>query len=257
MSNMQRFTGKVAIVTGAAGAFGQAIARRLADEGASVVVADFDEAGGERVASEIQRDGGNALAVRTDVSSAGDVQRMIAAAVEKFGGLDLLVNNAGVAHRGMTMWELPEEEYDRVFDTNTKGVYLGVKYAVPALKERGGGAIVNTASIGAVSPRPMLTAYNATKGAVITMTRGLAVELAPFKIRVNAVNPVAADTAFMTRVYGREMSDRAREALVANVPLGRLTEPKDVAAAVLFLASDDAEFLTGVCLDVDGGRSIS
>lgn len=257
MTDMQRFTDKVAVVTGAAGGFGEAIARRFADEGASVVVADVDEAGADRVANAIRDGGGEAQAVRTDVSSAEDVERMIAAAVDKFGGLDVLVNNAGVAHRGMMLADLPEEEYDRVFDTNTKGVYLGVKYAVPALRERGGGTIVNTASIGAVSPRPMLTAYNATKGAVITMTRGLAVELASFKIRVNAVNPVAADTAFMRGVYGSEMSDRAREALIANIPLGRLTEPRDVAAAVLFLASDEAEFLTGVCLDVDGGRSIS
>ena len=257
MTDMQRFTDKVAVVTGAAGGFGEAIARRFADEGASVVVADVDESGAERLAKAIRDGGGEALAARTDVSLAEDVERMIGVAIDRYGGLDILVNNAGVAHRGMMLWELPEEEYDRVFDTNTKGVYLGVKYAVPALRDRGGGAIVNTASIGAVSPRPMLTAYNATKGAVITMTRGLAVELAQFKIRVNAVNPVAADTAFMTGVYGKEMSDRAREALIANIPLGRLTEPRDVASAVLFLASDEAEFLTGVCLNVDGGRSIS
>ncbi len=254
---MDRYTGKVAVVTGGAGAFGSAIATRLAEEGASVIVADFDEPGAERVAVKIRDRGGDAAAVRADVSVAEDVERMIAATVDQYGGLDVLVNNAGVAHRGMMLSDLPEEEYDRVFDTNTKGVYLGVRYAVPVLRERGGGVIVNTASIGAVSPRPMLTAYNASKGAVITMTRGLAVELAPYKIRVNAVNPVAADTAFMKDVFGREMSERAREALIENIPLGRLTEPRDVAAAVLFLASDEAEFLTGVCLDVDGGRSIS
>jgi len=157
----------------------------------------------------------------------------------------------------MPLWELPEEEYERVFATNVRGVYLGCKYAVPVMKQRGGGVIVNTASIGAVAPRPGITAYNATKGAVITMTRGLALEVAPFKIRVNAVNPVAAETGFMKGAIGVDkLPDEFRKQLVSTIPLGRLTEPRDVAAAVLFLASPDAEFLTGVCLPVDGGRSI-
>jgi 3-oxoacyl-[acyl-carrier protein] reductase len=168
------------------------------------------------------------------------------------------VNNAGFSHRMMPLWELPEEDYERVFATNVRGVYLGCKYAVPAMRERGGGVIINTASIGAIAPRPGVTAYNATKGAVITLTRGLAVEVAPFHIRVNAVNPVAADTGFMKGALGLDaLPDAIRQQLVATIPLGRLTEPRDVAAAVLFLASDDAQFLTGVCLDVDGGRSIS
>ena len=139
-----------------------------------------------------------------------------------------------------------------------KGVFLGAKYAVPVMRERGGGVIVNTASIGAVAPRPGVTAYNATKGAVVTMTRGLAREVAPFRIRVNAVNPVAADTHFVKTALGVDsMPERDSQAVMPRIPLGRLTEPRDVAAAVLFLASDDAEFLTGVCLKVDGGRSIS
>ncbi len=148
------------------------------------------------------------------------------------------------------------EEYERVFATNVRGVYLGCKFAVPVMKERGG-VIVNTASIGAVAPRPGVTAYNATKGAVVTLTRGLAIEVAPFKIRVNAVNPVAAETGFMKGAVGVDkLPDEIRRQLVSTIPLGRLTEPRDVAAAVLFLASSDAEFLTGVCLAVDGGRSI-
>jgi 3-oxoacyl-[acyl-carrier protein] reductase len=156
------------------------------------------------------------------------------------------------------LWDLAEEDYDRVFATNVKGVFLGCKYAVPVMKQRGGGVIINTASIGAVSPRPGVTAYNATKGAVVTLTRGLAVEVAPLKIRVNAVNPVAAETGFMKTALGvDQIPEELRKQLVAGVPLGRLTEPRDVAAAVLFLASDEAEFLTGVCLAVDGGRSIS
>jgi 3-oxoacyl-[acyl-carrier protein] reductase len=253
-----RFDAKVAVVTGAASGFGEAIARRLAAEGAQVVAADVNEGGGKQVVSAIEEAGGRAVFVRTDVSRADDVKGMIGAAVSSFGGLDILVNNAGFTHRSMLMWELPEEEYDRVFATNTKGVYLGVKYAVPVLRERGGGVIVNTASIGAVSPRPGVTAYNATKGAVVTMTRGLAVELARHKIRVNAVNPVAADTGFMKGALGVDsLPEEIRKTLIAGIPLGRLTEPDDVASAVLFLASDEAEFLTGVCLDVDGGRSIS
>jgi 3-oxoacyl-[acyl-carrier protein] reductase len=192
-----------------------------------------------------------------DVSSATDVKGMIDTAVTQFGGLDILVNNAGFSHLMMPLWELPEEEYERVFATNVRGVFLGCKYAVPVMQGRGG-VIINTASIGAVVPRPWVTAYNATKGAVVVLTRGLAVEVAPFRIRVNAVNPVAVETGFMKGAVGLEkLPDEARQQLAAQIPLGRLAEPSDVAAAVLFLASDDAAFLTGVCLPIDGGRSIS
>src|SRR5437870_11858153 len=148
---------------------------------------------------------------------------MVDEALSAFGGLDVLVNNAGFSHRTMPLWELPAEEYERVCATNVRGVYLGCKYAVPVMKQRGGGVIVNTASIGAVAPRPGITAYNATKGAVITMTRGLAVEVAPFKIRVNAVNPVAAETGFMKTATGLDkLPDELRRQLVATIPLGRL-----------------------------------
>lgn len=253
-----RFKQKSAVVTGSASGFGEAIATSLAAEGANVVVADIDEAGGKRVVGAITGAGGRAVFTRTDVSSATDVKGMIDAAVTQFGGLDILVNNAGFSHRMMPLWELPEEEYERVFATNVRGVFLGCKYAVPVMQGRGGGVIINTASIGAVAPRPWVTAYNATKGAVVVMTRGLAVEVAPFRIRVNAVNPVAAETGFMKGAIGLEkLPDEARQQLAAQIPLGRLAEPSDVAAAVLFLASDDAAFLTGVCLPIDGGRSIS
>jgi len=251
-----RFDGRTVIVTGAGSGFGEAIATRFAREGARVVVADVNEESGRRVASAIAAEGGTARFVRTDVSRSAEVKAMIDLALSAFGGLDVLVNNAGFSHRTMPLWELPEEEYERVFATNVRGVFLGCKFAVPVMKERGG-VIVNTASIGAVAPRPGVTAYNATKGAVVTLTRGLAIEVAPFKIRVNAVNPVAAETGFMKGAVGVDkLPDEVRRQLVSTIPLGRLTEPRDVAAAVLFLASSDAEFLTGVCLAVDGGRSI-
>ncbi len=253
-----RFQDKIAVVTGAASGFGAAIAKCFAAEGASVVVADVDEAGGKEVATAICDSDGAAIFVRADVSQADQVKAMIDAAVDQYGGLDILVNNAGFTHRMMPLWDLPEEDYDRVFAVNTKGVYLGAKYGVPALRKRGGGVIVNTASIGAVAPRPGVTAYNATKGAVVTMTRGLAMEVAPYRIRVNAVNPVASDTSFFKGLLGVDgVPDPIRKGLIEGVPLGRLAEPLDVATAVLFLASEDAGFITGVCLAVDGGRSIS
>ena len=252
-----RFQGKSVVVTGAGSGFGEAIAIRFAQEGGRVVVSDVNEENGRRVASAIAAEGGSARFVRADVSRAAEVKAMIGEAVSAFGGLDVLVNNAGFSHRMCGLWDLPEEEYERVFATNVRGVYLGCKFAVPVMKERGGGVIVNTASIGAVAPRPGITAYNATKGAVLTLTRGLAVEVAPFKIRVNAVNPVAAETGFVKTAVGVDkFPDEIRKQVISTIPLGRLTEPRDVAAAVLFLASAEAEFLTGVCLAVDGGRSI-
>ena len=183
---------------------------------------------------------------------------MVADAHGLDGRLNVLVNNAGFSHLSGPVWELEEAEFERVFATNVKGVWLGVKHAVPHMIDQGGGVIVNTASIGAVAPRPGVTVYNSTKGAVMTMTRGLAVELARYRIRVNALNPVAADTGFMRGALGlEELPEENRAALIRGIPLRRLTEPSDVAAAAAFLASDEAEFLTGVCLPIDGGRSIS
>jgi len=251
-----RFAGKVAVVTGGAKGFGEAIARRFAAEGAAVVLGDLDEAAGPALAASIQAGGGRARFQRCDVASAPDVERLVGTALDGYGGLDVMVNNAGYSHKSMPLWELPEADFDRQFAVNVRGVFLGCKYAVPALRARGGGVIVNTASIGARRPRRGVTVYNASKGAVLTLTRGLAGEVGRDKIRVCAVCPVAADTAFMLTVRGEPLDERSRSALVKGIPLGRLCAPGDVAGAVTFLASDDAAFLTGVCLDVDGGRSI-
>ena len=255
--SQQRFSDRVAVVTGAASGFGEAIATSFAREGAAVVAADVNVEGAGRVVDAINASGGNAIAQRCDVSQGPDWQALVQATRDTYGRLDVLVNNAGYSHRSMPLAELPEADYDAVFATNTKSVYLSVVHGLSLLEADGGGVIVNTASIGARRPRPGVTAYNATKGAVLTLTRGLAGELAASGVRVNAVNPVAADTDFMKGPYGgRSLPDRGREVLVKTIPLGRLTEPADVASAVLFLASDEAGFLTGVCLDVDGGRSI-
>lgn len=252
---MSRFEGKSVIITGAGSGFGAAMVERFAGEGANVVAADINAAGAEAVADRFD---GTIEPSTTDVSSATAVAAMVELAKTRFGRIDVLINNAGFSHLSGPAWELEESEFDRVFATNAKGVWLGVKYTVPVMIDGGGGVILNTASIGAVAPRPGVTVYNATKGAVMTMTRGLAVELARYHIRVNALNPVAADTGFMKTALGTdELPEANREALIKGIPLRRLTEPRDVAAAAAFLASDDADFLTGVCLPIDGGRSIS
>lgn len=254
---MGRFDNQSVIVTGAGSGFGAAIASRFASEGARVVVSDINEDSGAQVTSKIIADGGAALFVPADVSSEADVQSLIDETCKAQQRIDVLVNNAGYSHRQKLMWKLSVEEFDAVFAVNVRGVFLGVKYAVPVMIEQGGGAIVNIASIGAIAPRPGVTPYNGTKGAVLTMTKGLALEVARHNIRVNAVNPVAADTGFMKTATGLdELSEELRAQLISTIPRGRMAEPSDVAAVVTFLASEDADFLTGTSINVDGGRSV-
>ncbi|OZM80842.1 SDR family oxidoreductase [Pseudonocardia sp. MH-G8] len=246
------FRNRVVVVTGAAGGFGSAIARTFAAAGAHVVVSDIDSAGAEKLAADLP----SAIAVTTDVTDADAMRSLVETAESAFGGIDVMVNNAGVPHRTAALVDLDVETVDQQLAVNVRSVFLGCKYAVPALRRRGGGVVVNVASIAAKRPRPGLTIYNATKGAVITLTRGLAAEVGP-DVRVNAVNPVISETGFVKSFTGADdLPDDLRESWVAGIPMARTATAQDVAHSILYLASDQAGFLTGVCLDVDGGRSI-
>lgn len=246
-----RLQDKIAIVTGAGSGFGEGIARRFAEEGARVVIADIDPAAGGRVADDIA----GALFVETDVADNASVKGLMDAAMKAFGGIDILVNNAGTTHRNQPMLEVDEATFDRVYAVNVKSVYLTAVHAVPVLRERKG-VIVNIASTAGVSPRPGLTWYNSTKGAMITMTKSMAAELAPDGVRVNAVNPVIGETGLTVEFMGGVDDPSIREKFISTIPLGRMSTPRDIANATLFLASDEADLITGVCLEVDGGRCI-
>ena len=246
-----RLKDKVAIVTGAGSGFGEGIARTFADEGAKVLVADIDEKKGRSVARDIA----GARFCKVDVSEGKQVKAMVKAATDAFGGLDILVNNAGIAQRRMPMLEVPEDAFDRLYAVNVKSIYLTAIHAVPHLRARGRGVIINIASTAAGRPRAGLTWYNGTKGAVVTLTRSMAVELAPDNIRVVAINPVLGETGLTAEFMGGDTPE-LRAKFTATIPLGRMSRPRDVANAALYLASDDADFITGACLDVDGGRSV-
>lgn len=247
-----RLTGKTAIVTGAGSGFGEAIAHRFASEGARVMLADIQADNGDRVARAIQAQGGEAVHVATNVASGESVRHLFEQTIAHFGDLDIVVNNAGVTHRNGPMLEVSEAEFDRVYAVNVKSIYHTAMVVTPWFRQRGGGCFVNIASTAGVRPRPGLTWYNGSKGAVIILTKSMAVELAPDRIRVNAVNPVMGETALL----GEFMGDNSREQIVAGIPLGRLSQPVDVANATLFLASDEANFITGSCVEVDGGRGV-
>lgn len=250
-----RLHDKIAVITGAGRGFGEGIATLFAAEGAAVVVADIGEAAARRVADLITERGGRAAAVGCDVSRDADTARMIATALDRFGRVDILVNNAGVTHVNQPCTEVTEADFDRVMAVNVKALFWAVKHTVPVMRRQGGGVIVNTASTAGIRPRPGLVWYNASKGACITATKALAIELAPDRIRVNCVCPVAGETPLLPAFMGGDTPE-LRERFRQSVPLGRLSTPLDVARATLFLASDEAEFLTGVALEVDGGRCI-
>ena len=248
-----RLTDKVAVVTGGGSGFGEGIARRFAEEGARVVVADIALAAAERVAQAI---GGDALAVHADVSQDASMAALLANALEAFGAVHVVVNNAGTTHRNRPMLEVTEAEFDRVYAVNVKSIFLSAKHFVPYFRTQGAGAFVNIASTAGVRPRPGLTWYNGSKGAVITTSRSMAAELGPDNIRVNCVNPVMAATGLLTEFMGIEDTPENRKRFVSTIPMGRFSTPEDVANACLYLASDEARFITGVCLEVDGGRCV-
>jgi 3-oxoacyl-[acyl-carrier protein] reductase len=250
-----KLQGKVAIVTGAGSGFGEGIARRFAAEGAMVVVNDIAVANGERVAREIVDAGGRAEFCAGDVSKDADVARVVARALAVFGDLDIVVNNAGTTHRNQSMLDVTEEEFDRIYRVNVKSLFLTAKHAVPHFRQRRNGVFITIASTAGVRPRPGLTWYNGSKGAAITTSRSMAAELAPHNIRVNIINPVAGETAMLADFMGQDTPE-IRAKFIATIPLGRLSQPSDIATAAVFFASDEAAFITGACLEVDGGRCV-
>ena len=247
-----RLKNKIAIITGAGSGFGKGIAIRFAEEQAKVVIVDINLDSAEKVAMEI---GKNALAIKCDVSQDGDVASLFEQTLEQFGSADILVNNAGTTHRNKPMTEVTEKEFDQIFAVNVKSVFLTAKHGVPLMKKQGQGVILNVASTAGQRPRPGLTWYNTSKGAMITATKAMAIELATFKIRVNAINPVAGETGMLHLFMGEDTPEK-RAQFVSSIPWGRLSQPEDMSNAALFLCSEEADMITGTCMDVDGGRCI-
>ena len=251
-NSLGRLAGKNAIVTGGASGFGKGIVKKFIAEGANVMVADINIDAANSVAESL---GSQAQACRTDVSSSTDIQELVKSTVAAFGSVDILINNAGITHLPMPMEEVSEEDFDKVFMVNAKSVYLTAKFIVPLMKAQGTGAILNVASTGGVSPRPNLSWYNATKGWMITATRTMAVELAASGIRVNAINPVAGETPLLKSFMGEDTPE-VRAKFISTIPLGRFSTPEDMGNAACYLCSDEASMVTGVCMEVDGGRCI-
>ena len=252
-----RVEGKSIIVTGAGGGIGEGIARRLASEGAAVIVNDINAALGEKVTADINAAGGRARFVAGDVTKSVDWQALVAAA-QAFGGkLDVIVNNAGWTHRNRPMLEVSEAEFDKVYAVNMKSIYWSAIHGVPAMQQAGGGSFINIASTAGVRPRPGLTWYNGSKAAVIVTSKSMAAELGPQNIRVNCINPVFnPDTGLAAEFAGGPVDEARRAKFLATIPLGRFSTALDVANAALYLASDEAAFVSGVCIEVDGGRCV-
>ena len=248
-----RIAGKIALVTGAASGFGAEIARTFAREGAKVVLLDLNRDGVEEVAAAI---GPEALALAGDVTSARDVGAAVEAGLARHGRLEIVVNNAGWTHRNRPLLEVSEAEFDKVYAVNVKSIYLMTQAVVPVLRRQGGGTIINIGSTAGIRPRPGLTWYNGSKGAVHVLSRSMAAELAPDKIRVNCVAPVIGETGLLESFMGLPDTPQNRAKFIATIPLGRMSKPRDIANGCLYLASDEAEFVTGVVLEVDGGRDV-
>jgi len=248
---------RVAIVTGGGSGIGAASAVAMAREGARVLVADLNEAGAKTVVEQIERAGGQAAAARADVTRAADNQAIVEQATARWGRLDVFFANAGVPQWKTELEDVEEKVFDQIFAVNVKGVWLGARYALPVMKRARRGVFLVTASTSAIRPRPGGQTYAASKGAVITLTKALALEMAPHGVRVVAIAPVATHTPMLpTFMNKREVDEEGLKAYIATVPLGRLNEPTDIAATAVFLASDDAAMITGTCVEVDGGRCI-
>ena len=246
-----RLQGKSALVTGGASGFGAAIAETFAREGAKVTILDLNGEGAAKVASGI-----NGASVQGDVTRAADIQAAVATAQDHGGSLDIVVNNAGWTHRNKPMMEVTEEEYDRLYDINVRSIFHMTRACVPVMRAQGSGVILNIGSTAGIRPRPGLTWYNSTKGAVNLLSKSMAVELAPDNIRVNCVAPVIGATALLESFMGVPDTPENRAKFIATIPLGRMSEPQDIANACLYLASNEAEFVTGTVFEVDGGRTV-
>lgn len=250
---MGQLEGKVALVTGAGSGFGEGIAKLYAREGAQVVIADINEEAAHRVAAEI---GSSALALKGDVSRREDVQNMVDVGLKEFGAMDIVVNNAAITHKNQPMLDVDEDMFDRMFAVNVKSIYYMAHAVVPVMRKQGKGVILNIGSTAGIRPRPGLSWYNSSKGAVNVLSKSMAVELGPDNIRVNAICPVMGITGMFELFMGMPDTPENRAKFQSTIPLGRFCMPDDVAAAALFLASDAAEFITGVEFPVDGGRTV-
>lgn len=252
-----RLKGKSIIVTGAGSGIGEGIARRLAAEGAQVIVNDINVAMGEKVVAAIAKAGGTASFFKADVTQSAEVKALVAAAVERYGKLDVMVNNAGWTHLNQSALDVSEADFDKCYAINVKSIYLATIHATPVFRAQGGGSFINIASTAGVRPRPGLTWYNGSKGAVITTSKSLAAELGPDNIRVNCINPVFnPDTGLSAEFAGGPIDEARKAKFRASIPLGRFSTALDVANAALYLASDEADFISGVCLEVDGARCV-